>query len=253
MKQKIFFVAVVMTLISFSIAADDAGAKAPDSEVRMNIEPGSLQETAIRDGWKIELLDESRSAADLTTIEKDIILALNMVRSDPVQYAQLYIKPIITSFNGKFRVLHGITLRTDEGLIPAEEVYGYLIHHVPVAPVAYSPDLHRSAVELSFDQSKTGKIGHITSIGRSYDVRIRSNGRWKSGVAETIGYGGKTGLDMVNNLLIDDGLKDRGDRLIMMDPVYHFVGVSVKTHSDYGSIAVIDYAVAIADKIKGSK
>ena len=253
MKKNIFFVAVVMTLISFSIATDDAGAKAPDSEVRMKIEPGSLQETATRDGWKLERLDDSRSAADLTTMEKDIILALNMVRTDPRRYAELYIKPILSSFHGKFRVVNGINLRTDEGRIPAEEVYEYLIHQMPVAPVKYSPDLHRSAVELSFDQSKTGKIGHINSSGRSYDERIRSNGRWKSGVAETIGYGGKTGIDMVNNLLIDDGLKDREDRLIMMDPVYHYTGVSVKTHSAYGLAAVIDFAIAIDDKIKGPK
>ena len=253
MKQNIFFVALVMALMSCSITTDDAGAKAPDSEVRMNIEPGSLQETAVRDGWKLDMVDVARSAADLTSFEKDVILALNMVRLDPVRYAELYIKPILTTFNGRIRVINGKTLRTDEGRIPAEELYEYLIHHIPVAPLAYSPDLHRSAVELSFDQSKTGKIGHITSIGRSYDVRIRSNGRWKSGVAEAIGYGGKTGFDMVNNLLIDDGLKDRGDRLIIMDSLYHYAGVSVKTHSDYGSIAVIDFAVAIADKIKGSK
>jgi len=54
-------------------------------------------------------------------------------------------------------------------------------------------------------------------------------------------------------MLIDDGVSDRGHRSIMMDPVFHLVGASVRPHRVYGFTAVIDYAGSFTDKLRSAK
>jgi len=213
---------------------------------RKKNESGSLEAIALRDSWKLEQIDSARDVGYLTDIEKDIILALNMVRTEPGRYAELYIKPIINSFNGKSRRINGRNLITEEGSLPAEELYEYLIHHSPVLAFVVAQELCNSADELAHDQSMTGETGHISSHGKGFSLRIKSYGRWKNGVSEMIGYGGKTAFDIVNNMLIDDGVSDRGHRFIIMDPLFHVVGASVRPHKVYGLTTVIDYAGSFA-------
>ena len=52
------------------------------------------------DGWDIDVLDTARNVNYLTRIEKDVILELNKVRSDPAKYAELYIRPRLAWFDG---------------------------------------------------------------------------------------------------------------------------------------------------------
>lgn len=213
------------------------------------IKSGSLEATAITDNWNLEQLDTARELDYLTNMEKDIILALNMVRTDPQKYAELYIRPIAGSFSGNVRRINGRDLITTEGHAPVEELYAFLMHHQPAPAFAVDKSLHSSADELALDQSLTGDTGHISSKGRGFAARIRSYAQWKQGFSETVSYGGKTGFDMVNNMLIDDGVSNRIHRLIIMDPVFHFVGTSVRPHKTYGFTSVIDYAGSFPDQI----
>jgi hypothetical protein len=214
---------------------------------KMKIKSGSLEETAFKDGWKLELLDTARDLDYMTDTEKDIILTLNMVRTDPCRYAELYVRPIIGSFNGILRSRSGGFVRTSEGRTAAVELYKHLIQRVPEPILVSSPGLHRAADELALDQSMTGKTGHSSSKSRDFDVRIRSCGKWKKAIAETIDYVGMTGFDMVNNLLIDDGISNRAHRVIMLNPLFHFIGISVRPHNVYGYMAVMDYAGSFAE------
>ena len=247
------FLVIYFCANTHSIAlAEDHGftlvsSSLPPESHKKKINLGYLEAIAVKDNWDMEQLDTARELDYLSNMEKDIILALNMVRTDPSRYAKLYIRPLTSAFSGNLRHLNGRDwLITDEGYVPVEELYYILIHHAPAPAFIVDKSLHSSAEELALDQSLTGDTGHISSKGRGFAVRIRSYAQWKKSVSETIGYGGKTGFDMVNDMLIDDGVSDRGHRLIMMDPVFHFVGTSVRPHSMYGFTAVIDYAVSLA-------
>ena len=165
----------------------------PPENRKKNIESGSLEAIAIKDNWNLKQLDTARELDYLTNMEKDIILALNMVRTEPGRYAELYIRPIAASFSGNSRRINGRNLMTAEGSVPVEELYDFLIHHAPVQALVVDKNLHRSADELALDQSLTGDTGHISSRGRGFAVRIRSYAQWKKGVSETIGYGGVVG------------------------------------------------------------
>jgi hypothetical protein len=53
--------------------------------------------------WDIPALDTARSVPYLNNQEKDVILELNMARSDPELYADLYVRPQVASFEGDYK------------------------------------------------------------------------------------------------------------------------------------------------------
>jgi hypothetical protein len=66
--------------------------------------------------WDIALLDTAANVDYLTGIEKDVILEMNKVRTDPKKYAQLYIQPRLRYYSGKnYSVPGQITIVTQEG------------------------------------------------------------------------------------------------------------------------------------------
>ncbi len=112
----ITFLIIYICAITLSVAfAEDHGSSqvstslSPESRKR-KIESGSLEAIAIKDNWNLERLDMARKLDYLTNMEKDIILALNMVRTDPSRYAELYIRPILFSFYCSHRRIHGPSL-----------------------------------------------------------------------------------------------------------------------------------------------
>ena len=51
--------------------------------------------------WDLAKLNTGRTASYLSPLEKEILLELNKVRSDPKRYARLYISPLLDHFDGK--------------------------------------------------------------------------------------------------------------------------------------------------------
>ena len=65
------------------------------------------------------------------------------------------------------------------------------------------------------------------------------------GLAENLAFGSyqqSAGKMMVLQLLIDDGVADRGHRANILDPTYNTCGVATGVHTVYGSMMTIDYA-----------
>ena len=52
------------------------------------------------ENWNLEQLDFAVSVAYLSDMEKNVILEINKVRSDPSKYARLYIKPVEKYYYG---------------------------------------------------------------------------------------------------------------------------------------------------------
>ena len=56
--------------------------------------------------WDIGKLSTGQSASFLSPLEKEVLLELNKVRSNPRLYAQLYISPMLDNFDGKIGRAH---------------------------------------------------------------------------------------------------------------------------------------------------
>ena len=224
-----------------------------DTPINDTAPSSSLVARAYRDGWNIEALDTARHVDYQTTAEKDVVLALNMVRTDPARYAQLYIKEIISTYRGNLRSCsNGRIVRTMEGEFPARQLYDELMQRKPTSRLYPVFGMHDVADDLAIEQSMSGKTGHITQDGNNLQHRIDSHGQWRTTIGETIDYGGTTGFDAINNLLVDDGVSNRSHRKALFEPSFHVVGVSIRRHPVYGTVTVVDYADSFKENPKTS-
>ncbi len=99
------------------------------------------------------------------------------------------------------------------------------------------------------DHGPTGKTGHTGSDGSTPFVRLERYGTWQSQAGENIDYGADpSGKTIVANLVIDDGVANRGHRKNILTLGFSVCGVSTGTHSFYGTMTVIDYAGGFVDR-----
>lgn len=195
-----------------------------------------------REVWSEEL-NTAKNVAYLTTLEQQVIFELNKVRSDPKRFAEEYMEDLQTCFSGKLFTYPGQeTVITKEGVAPLLECLRVLEKAAPVQILRPVQGLSKASGILVNDQQKHGGIGHIARDGSTPQKRIEKFGRWDICSAEDITYGSFEARQIVISLLIDDGVPDRGHRDNVLNPCFHFVGLSSGKHPTYDILFVIDYA-----------
>jgi hypothetical protein len=197
------------------------------------------------DGWDIVQLDTARDVDYLSRIEKDVILELNKVRSNPQKYADLYIKPRLAYFDGNWYKEPGAraTTITSEGRKAVEECYNVLINMKSVHLLFPQKGLCRAAAAHILDISLSGKDGHDGINGSSPWNRMNRYGKYNGSASENISYGPGTGRAIVIAFLIDDGVPSRGHRQNNMSTTVNCIGVSMGSWaSSSTSICVLDFA-----------
>jgi len=199
------------------------------------------------DTWDLYILDTARDALYMTAVEKDVVLEMNKVRSDPRKYAELYLKPRLQYFNGNNYILPGQTIGviTSEGAPAVQECIDELSNTASVGLLKPEKGLYLAARDHVLDQSVTGATGHNGSDDSTPSDRILrycNKGTGASSYGENIAYGNSIGREIVLQLLIDDGVPGRGHRTNIMKSSYTQAGVAAGPHKVYGAMCVIDYA-----------
>jgi len=196
--------------------------------------PGVLSATIM-----LSALGIAHTAAAETPFEQQVLAALNGVRTDPASFAR-DLQQYRTYFRGTLLHYPGQTsdLETEEGVAAVDETVEFLAKQTPLAPVANAPLLAASASDLAADQARGG-TGHESSDGASPSDRARRHGGGAY-IAEVIAYGPMDAADVVRQLVIDDGVPDRGHRLIIYAPELRFAGVACGPHPQYDTVCVID-------------
>ena len=193
--------------------------------------------------WEISTLSTASDASYLTPLEKDIILEINKLRSDPVRYAEDFIAPLAKKYDRRLLYYPGDQpLLTKEGVNALYECVRDLKRQQPLPIIYPSEGLTLAARDHVNDQSKTGRTGHQGSDSSNMRNRIERYGKWEKRIAENIAYGGKTAQQIVIYLLIDDGVRDRGHRKNFLNPDFRMVGVATGNHPQYGLMSVMDFA-----------
>lgn len=197
------------------------------------------------ENWDLSLLDTARNADYLNDVEKDVILEMNKARQDPKKYAELYIEPRISKFNG---LIYDGKIITQEGVEAVKECVNVMTKMKALGVLNPSKGLTLAAKEHAETQSLTDKTGHESVDGTPPFDRIKKYGTYTS-AGENIAYGFKTPREIVVGLLIDDGVANRGHRDNIMNEQFKMTGVGyVNRHVKYGSECVIDYAGSFIDK-----
>jgi uncharacterized protein YkwD len=163
-----------------------------------------------RGGWDIARLDTARNVDYLSDLEKDIILEMNMARSDPQRYAELYINPGINA--------------------AARETYDALMGSESLA--LFSP---MRGLTLAARDNAEGRGGSLSE-------RLNRYGRPTGGSSESTLYGTETARGIVIQ-----ALNSSAQRRNIMNRDFNHVGIAAGAHATWRTVCVITFTRNFAD------
>ncbi|HKS29773.1 MAG TPA: CAP domain-containing protein [Pyrinomonadaceae bacterium] len=184
----------------------------------------------------------------LSPLERAVLEEMNLARTNPAQYAG-YLEALKKYYKGKTVTLPGLApLDTIEGAVALEEAITYLRQAKPIAPLQLSKGMCMGAKDQSFDQSKTGDVSHQGKDKSFSWDRVARYGQWQTPISENIAYDSGTARDIVINLIIDDGVPQRGHRNNIFNSSYIVTGVACGNHPLFGGMCVCTFAGGFTDK-----
>lgn len=176
-------------------------------------------------------------------VRADIVAELNAARTNPAAYARKA-KALRALYRGDRIERPGeVAEITREGTAAVDEAIAFLERQAPLPPLRDSPLLARAAADHAGEQARTGEVAHAGADGSSPADRMRRHGRW-SATGEAIAYGRDRAGDVVLQLIIDDGVPDRGHRTILFNPAYTLAGAACAPHPVWRRACVLDFARA---------
>jgi uncharacterized protein YkwD len=181
------------------------------------------------------------SANTLSPAEAGILKELNAARQNPRAYAD-HLRKFRREFQGGNIVRGNVRIRTQEGTKAVDEAIKFLSRQRPVPPLSVSPGLSDAANLHATEQSKTGATGHEGKNGSSPGERVNRFGKWEKTVGENIAYGFADPRDVVMQLIIDDGVPDRGHRKNIFNTKYRRIGIANAKHPKYRTVSVHVFA-----------
>jgi uncharacterized protein YkwD len=183
------------------------------------------------------------AAAKDQGLARQVLEEINLARSAPHAYAG-FLREFRGLYHGKYYLLPGSTTRmmTNEGTKAVDEAIKVLSRQKPLSPLAWSAGLAAAAAELAEEQGSSGGTGHTGRQSRGMQERIDRHGKWERSIAENIGYGPTDARSMVMQLIIDDGVPNRGHRKNTFSTAFDTAGVACGSHPQFGSMCVIDFA-----------
>lgn len=177
------------------------------------------------------------------TMARQILAETNLARTQPAKYAA-YLRQMKSRFVGKaYRLPNSAAMvMTSEGVPAVDEAIAFLSQQKPLPPLSWSPGLANAAEELLRDQGKSGQTGHDGGNSGGMRERIDRHGSWSGRIGENIGYGPNSARLMVMELIIDDGVPDRGHRKNTFSTHFKTLGAACGAHPVYRNMCVMDFA-----------
>lgn len=225
-----------------NIAEDkESTAQVRDDQAKQS--SGQVQLDSMSPKWKRETIDTTVSSGYLNDVEREVIIEINMVRTDPAEYARRYLAPLRSYYHNTLLQFPGeIAISTNEGIRALDECINELQVAKPLSPLSPRKGLTLSACDHARDQAKTGATGHSGRDRSTMETRLNRYGKWDISAGENIDYGNENARRIVTSSLIDDGVPSRGHRRNLLNGSFRFVGVSVGPHLVYGQMCVMDFA-----------
>lgn len=174
--------------------------------------------------WEQEIIAQANTAkavSYLTEEEKQVIFLANLARMD----GELFANTILDSYlEGKDKNRYTRSLYKDLAKV----------ENLPM--LKPEKDLHQVAEEHAEKSGKRGTTGH-ERFNKRYEPLLRKYNE----VGENLAYGYSQAIDIVIQLLIDEGVPSLGHRKNILSPNFNAIGVSIKDHKNYGSNAVMAF------------
>lgn len=173
-------------------------------------------------GYSTAVLSSLNTAIDsdyLTDTEKEVVLMLNMIRHDGTLFWNTVAEPYIRQQNIQ---QSRYTRSLEKDLKSSGELP--LLH----------PDktLYGVAQRHAVASGKEGKLGHTSSAG-TFEQRLKPLIGEFNYLLENSDYGSSEAVDIIMNLMIDEGIPDVGHRKNILNENVNAVGVAIAPHRTY--------------------
>ena len=174
---------------------------------------------------------------DFEHILDNLYLHLNDCRMRPHQ-ASHHLQSLRPAYNGN---LFKNKVKTREGVAALDNLIQDLQHRPEHNNrLKWSFALHLAADEQA---SVLGEEGILTTEGtrfhRSLPDRLKDYAIVKGRLTEVYEFGGNNANEILEELLIDDGLISRKRRNTLLDPIFNYIGVGTSYHEKTGACTVI--------------
>lgn len=180
---------------------------------------------------------------DWVGLARDVLDELAVLRSDPEAYAG-HLEELLPRFRGNILQRPGRRdLVTEEGATAVREAIAVLRRTRKLAAPSPSEGMSQGAADHVRDQGRSGGLEHEGTDGSTPASRVGRYGRWRHGIAESMAFGENPARDVIVQLLVDDGVPDRGHRTMLLHPAYRAAGAACGSHAQYRQMCVIVLAV----------
>ena len=176
----------------------------------------------------------------LEQIKKEVILETNRVRTNPKAYIPI-LERYLENFDDNIltRPDKNECIETQEGPKAYKEAIEFLKNQRPINEIEFDEQASKVAEEYakilsSGDDDHGDDESHI-------EERVAKYLDYDFAISECIDFGGSTGIEVIVNLLVDDGVKLRTHRENLFSNKFQYYGVAVATHPEYDFCTVIDY------------
>ncbi len=172
-------------------------------------------------------------------VERAVLAELNRARAEPAVFSRA-LRDQRAWYHGNLLVRPGAdtVYQTREGVVPVDEAAVFVGHEAAESPLGAAPVLAAAAADHRLDQHGSGMTGHAGSDGSTPADRVRRRGGGGY-IGEVIAYGATDPADIVRQLIVDDGVADRGHRRLLYDASLRYAGVSCGAHPVYRYMCVV--------------
>lgn len=194
-------------------------------------------------------MNTSELLIDFDDFKNSILTESNRIRADPTSYVPI-LKEYISYFTNNDNILYrpnATPIETYDGVKSYENAISFLKRQRPVNTLTYDERISKAAQEHANDLGILGLFTHDSKDGKNVSERIDKYCEWEVACCENIDLGGRTGVDVIVSLLVDDGLENKVHREHLFRPEFTHVGIGVSKHKDYETVVVIDYIGGIRD------
>jgi hypothetical protein len=169
--------------------------------------------------WNNPVYAKCNTAANaiyMTKNERDVIYILNLLHANPSLFAKTVVPHFSYADNPNYKSLVDTLLKIDARpmLYPDKKCYNSALCHA----------------------TSSGKVGYVGHVRQSTSCEAK-----KYYNAECASYGSGKAIEIVMQLLIDDGVPSLGHRYACIASWYKLLGVSIQPHIGYGNNAVLDF------------